>query len=287
MILILIIFVLLIAKAGATETTVYLNGEEVKDVDTLILHFTTSDTPENEPPVANAGGPYTGVVGSPVSFNGSGSSDPDGSITRYVWNFGDGSNGTGIRPSHSYATAGTFAVVLTVMDNDGATDSDTSAAVISPVDPPVGCEATLPLGKVVNWADRAIFGVPFPGPRSMQRVMSIPRHSYLAIEFNTRDTYDSGVLVNFEASATVGSRWIAISRCKGDFNVAPLCKKAVGPYADVIQWSTKNWAGYCNLEEDTTYYWNTTFTDGVDPTTSKCKTYCNTTNRVWNDDYQP
>jgi PKD repeat protein len=71
-----------------------------------------------------------------VSFNGSGSSDSDGTVASYSWNFGDGQNGTGASPNHTYAAAGTFDVVLTVTDNDGATDSVThSVTAVAPAGP--------------------------------------------------------------------------------------------------------------------------------------------------------
>lgn len=58
-----------------------------------------------------------------VTFNASCSSDPDGSITSYTWDFGDGSSGSGVSPSHTYL-AGSHFVTLTVRDNDGLTDQD-------------------------------------------------------------------------------------------------------------------------------------------------------------------
>lgn len=58
------------------------------------------------------------------SFNASGSTDPDGTIVLYAWTFGDGSTGSGVTPSHCYATAGTYTVILTVTDDDGATDTE-------------------------------------------------------------------------------------------------------------------------------------------------------------------
>jgi PKD repeat protein len=62
------------------------------------------------------------TAGSPVNFNGASSNDPDvtSGIVSYSWNFGDFSPaGTGATPSHSYASAGSFTVVLTVTDIDG------------------------------------------------------------------------------------------------------------------------------------------------------------------------
>ena len=93
----------------------------------------------NTPPVADANGPYTGTAGSPVLFDGTGSSDPDGTIVAYDWDFGDGNTGTGDTPSHSYTADGTYTVSLMVTDNNGGTDSDSTTASIDPVpnEPPV------------------------------------------------------------------------------------------------------------------------------------------------------
>ncbi len=60
-----------------------------------------------------------------VSLDGSGSSDPDGTVASYVWDFGDGSSGSGVSVTHAYTAAGDYRVTLTVTDNGGATDSVT------------------------------------------------------------------------------------------------------------------------------------------------------------------
>ena len=59
------------------------------------------------------------------AFDGSGSSDSDGSITSYAWDFGDGATGTGASPQHTYDAAGTYTVKLTVTDDRGGTDTAT------------------------------------------------------------------------------------------------------------------------------------------------------------------
>jgi RHS repeat-associated protein len=85
-----------------------------------------------QPPVANPGGPYSSKVGQPISFDGSKSTAPSGqSITSYAWNFGDNSTGTGVTPTHSYATAGTFQVSLTVTDTSGGTNTASTTATVA------------------------------------------------------------------------------------------------------------------------------------------------------------
>jgi PKD repeat protein len=74
--------------------------------------------PENRPPLANAGGPYTAGVGLPITFDGRASSDPDGDELEYEWDFGDGTGAEGVQPTHVYANAGTYLVSLRVSDGE-------------------------------------------------------------------------------------------------------------------------------------------------------------------------
>ncbi len=74
----------------------------------------------DQSPLCEAGGPYTAAAGSPAVFDGTGSSDPDGGLT-YSWDFGDGGQGSGANPSHTYANPGTYVATLCVMDTAGHT----------------------------------------------------------------------------------------------------------------------------------------------------------------------
>ncbi|UVE49661.1 PKD domain-containing protein [Haloferax larsenii] len=72
-------------------------------------------------------------AGDSVSFNASGSSDPDGDSLTYSWDFdADGvEDATGVSPSYTFDTAGTYNVTLTVTDADGATDTATTTVSVS------------------------------------------------------------------------------------------------------------------------------------------------------------
>jgi PKD repeat protein len=113
--------------------------------------------PGNRRPVADPGGPYAGSAGQPLTLDGSRSRDPEGSALTYRWDFGDGTTGTGVRPTHVYPTGGVYLLSLVV--NDGHADSahgvGTHAyalAVISADDvPPVTDAVTNPRPNAAGW----------------------------------------------------------------------------------------------------------------------------------------
>jgi PKD repeat protein len=93
---------------------------------------------QNSPPIADAGGPYTGDEGSVITFDGTGSSDPDGDPLTCTWDFDDGATGSGPTPTHTYADNGEYNVSLTVTDPDGASSTQSTTATIANVAPTVG-----------------------------------------------------------------------------------------------------------------------------------------------------
>jgi parallel beta-helix repeat protein len=95
--------------------------------------FTTAATPpNNKPPVANINAPRIGLLDSVIEFDGSQSYDPDGNISYYRWNFGDGSSELlQQNPTHRYENPGTYQVVLTVIDNFGTSDTTNQSISIS------------------------------------------------------------------------------------------------------------------------------------------------------------
>jgi PKD repeat protein len=66
-----------------------------------------------------------------ASFNAGTSTDSDGTIATYAWNFGDGSTGSGATATRTYATAGTYTVALTVTDNGGASATTTKTVTVA------------------------------------------------------------------------------------------------------------------------------------------------------------
>jgi PKD repeat protein len=80
-------------------------------------------------------GPTAGFASSCASllcsFDSSAAGDPDGSIASYAWTFGDGATSTAANPSHTYAAAGTYAVQLTVTDNQSATSTVTKNVTVT------------------------------------------------------------------------------------------------------------------------------------------------------------
>ncbi len=88
-------------------------------------------TVPNQPPIAHAGGPYTATTDSAVQFDGNLSSDTDGSIVNFQWNFGDGGTGSGVTPTHTYTADGIYTVTQTVADNRGATASATARVAVT------------------------------------------------------------------------------------------------------------------------------------------------------------
>ncbi|QSG13369.1 Secreted protein, contains PKD repeats and vWA domain [Halapricum desulfuricans] len=83
------------------------------------------EAPNQEPNAQFTTSDQTVVRGTAVAFDGSASSDPDGTLVAYEWDFGDGGIATGPTATYMFDTAGTFIVSLDVLDDQGARASDT------------------------------------------------------------------------------------------------------------------------------------------------------------------
>ena len=88
-----------------------------------------------------------------VSFTST-STDPDGSVASYAWNFGDSTTSTLQNPSRTYAAAGTYNVALTVTDDKGATNTITKAVtVVAANQPPAANFTNTTSGLTANFTD--------------------------------------------------------------------------------------------------------------------------------------
>jgi LysM repeat protein len=103
------------------------------------MAVTATDCTTNTAPVADAGGPYTAMMGKGqaiVTFDGSGSTDSDGMIESFGWDFGDGGTGEGEMVKHGYTMTGTYTATLTIVDNCGDSGEDSAEVNITPAQTP-------------------------------------------------------------------------------------------------------------------------------------------------------
>jgi PKD repeat protein len=141
---------------------------------------TVTVTAPNQPPTASfTFAPTNPDPGQNVVFNAAASSDPDGTITAYAWNFGDGGTASGATVSHAYGAAGTYTVTLTVTDNLGATGTTTRTITVGT--PP----ATLPGMPVIDKPGIYVWGTDkwhvtvagdpsWPSPRKFYVLLETP-----------------------------------------------------------------------------------------------------------------
>ncbi|TDN90828.1 PKD domain-containing protein [Microbacterium sp. BK668] len=120
------------AQAGTYTIT-------LKVTDATSLVSTTTKVVTVAPNKAPTAAFTSTVTNLSVAFDASGSTDTDGTIASYAWDFGDGQTGAGATATHAYAGAGTYAVKLTVTDDRGAVGTITKSVTttLAPNTPPV------------------------------------------------------------------------------------------------------------------------------------------------------
>ena len=111
--------------AEGTYTVILVATDDDGDADTVSA--TVGAAPSNAPPTASFTSSCTDLA---CSFTST-STDSDGTIQSYQWDYGDGwsSNGPSPSPSHTYVTPGTFTVILIVRDDDNAADTATASVI--------------------------------------------------------------------------------------------------------------------------------------------------------------
>ncbi len=131
----------------------FINGTVVYDPSIVF------DEPNQPPTAIISATPLSGGFPLNVNFNGYSSSDPDGTIASYYWDYGDSSTGTGASSSHIYLAAGTYTAQLTVTDNDGDQSSVTTAISVSDpniIQAPSNLRSSLSGSTItLNWNDNS------------------------------------------------------------------------------------------------------------------------------------
>jgi PKD repeat protein len=122
------------AVAGTYTVTLTVTDDRGASASTA-QDVTVSAPPVNQPPAASFTFTCTDLT---CSFNGGGSSDPDGTISAYAWTFGDGATAAGVTASHTFAVAGAYDVTLTVTDNGGLTGTLTQQVDVTAPAPQPG-----------------------------------------------------------------------------------------------------------------------------------------------------
>jgi PKD repeat protein len=126
----------------------------VMDDDSRTDVTSLSITVANRPPVVSANVTAETYVNGTVRLDGTASYDPDGLVSRWAWEFGDGTTGEGREAFHVYVTKGSYAWNLTISDDKGGvavakgTVIITERPVITPPKPPGGEEQTPGLGAL-------------------------------------------------------------------------------------------------------------------------------------------
>jgi PKD repeat protein len=117
------------SEGAFVATLIVTDNGGLSSTDTVTITVTP---PPNTPPTAAVSAtPISGYAPLSVSFSSSGSSDSDGTIAAYSWNFGDGGTSNSENPWHAYTSAGNFTATLTVTDDRGATGSKSITIAVS------------------------------------------------------------------------------------------------------------------------------------------------------------
>jgi PKD repeat protein len=127
--------------AGAGTFTAKLTVTDNDGLTAVATRTITVAAPNQAPSAVAGASPVSGTAPFATTLSAAGSTDPDGTIASYVWDFGDGSQGSGVTAAHTYAIAGSFTARLTVTDNRGATATSTVVIAVRAATPSMKVQA--------------------------------------------------------------------------------------------------------------------------------------------------
>jgi len=184
--------------------------------------------PGNQPPVAAAGPDQSGIVNQPVTFDGSGSFDPDGDPLTVTWTFGDGVGSHGpclasapgcLNPTYTYTTASAagYNAILTVSDGQ-LSDNDTVKITVAPS----GGGGGGSFQDTFTRADSDTLGGPSPsGPQWAEPVVTTQYTGNLAIAGNKLVNTARGDNIGYLPALTGANQSAAGDFTSGDNNASP------------------------------------------------------------------
>lgn len=123
---------------------------------TVLLRPAAATPPANQSPTASFTRTCSGLT---CTFDGSGSSDPEGPLAAWAWDLGDGATGDDPTVVHGYSSDGTYTVRLTVTDASGATDTSEETFTLVTTPPPA---AIAFVGQANRNANSTSFAVQVP-----------------------------------------------------------------------------------------------------------------------------
>jgi chitodextrinase len=192
-----------------TVTLKVTDDEDVNDTDTVLITVTA-----NQGPTANAGPDQEAAVYEVVTFDGSDSNDPDGTIFSYDWDFGDSATASGMIVTHSYSTVGPYTVTLTVTDNGGAISTDTAQVTVNSPDKVTITKAEYNPGK----RELQVEATSTASPDADLTLVGRGQMSYNA----RKDRYSKSV------KNVPNPEWVTVSSSRGDSANGPVTVKGGG-----------------------------------------------------------